>query len=646
MPGRKHQPNHSRTSWTGAVASDADKNMDSIPEDLEVNSTSSNVGHSLPNPDEVDRPKNKNRMWLLWVALFLLAVAATAIGVELGLQSGDDDTRKIQNAGTARDTASDEKRRIRLQRYLVNNDVNTNEEFEDPESPQSLALDFLANIDEQRLNAPSGDLRSRDGYSLLTRYVMSLFYYQMDGPNWNFDLLFLSDFDTCYWFSLFEPPVGQLGVICNENTNEITGFSFISDNISGELPKELAHLTTLSYIESIGNEVSGTIPDEFERLTNLRTMVFAWNSMRGTIPSWIDKLSRLEFMYLSNNLFTGDVPNQVEKLTNLKVLAMNDNLFNGGINSVWKLPKLEYVFLGGNQFTGQLPQSLGNVASELINLDVSGNGMVGPLPSDLFELSSLEIIDLHGNDFTGMIPETAITEPSTIKFVALHKNKLSGQIPPSLGRLNALTHLDLSKNKLLGGIPDLGTITDLKYLFLADNDFQEGPIPNFIFTFRQLKELSLKKTQRTGNISPLFGSLDKLVVLDLDNNKLAGSVPRELGTMTDLQFALLNRNFLDSTLPSELSNLSDLRLALFNSNNITGDFGPICSLPALAVAVNDCQETTCDCCQLCCSNNEDCHQYTEIASHDPSWETSYQRTFFDFSTFQRFGVRDVNKQNN
>ncbi|CAJ1953670.1 unnamed protein product [Cylindrotheca closterium] len=448
MRTRKQQKQHARSSWTGEISSDgqATDNMDSIPEDLEVHSSSSNIGHSLPNPDEVDRPDRSQRKWLLWVALCLIVIAATAIGLELGLQRGDEDPRKIQNAGTARDTASDQKRRIRLQRYLVNNEVNTNEEFDDPESPQSLALDFLAMIDEQRLNAPSGDLRSRDGYRLLTRYVMTLFYYQMDGLNWNFDLLFLSDFDTCYWFSLFEPPVGQLGVICNENTNEITGFSFISDNISGQLPKELAHLTTFSYIESIGNDISGTIPDEFEKLTNLRTMVFAWNAMSGTIPSWIDNLNRLEFLYLSNNLFTGAVPNQVEKLTNLKVLALNDNVLDGDVNSVWKLPKLEYLFLEDNQFTGQLPQNLGNVASQLINLDISSNGMVGPLPSDLFELSSLEIVDLHGNDFTGVIPEAAITTPSAIKFIALHKNSLNGQIPPSLATLNVL---DLSSKDLL-----------------------------------------------------------------------------------------------------------------------------------------------------------------------------------------------------
>lgn len=200
--------------------------MDTIPEDTEAASNDENNGHSLPFPEELETPRKSGFVCWFWIILFVVLASGTAVGLVFGLRSGNNNESEIQNAGSARDSASDEKRRIRLQRYLVNNEVNTGEEFEDPVSPQSLALDFLAFQDEQRLSAPLGDLRSREGYSLLTRYIMTLFFYQMDGPNWNFDLMFLSDFDTCYWYSIFKPPIGQLGVICNENTNEITGFSF------------------------------------------------------------------------------------------------------------------------------------------------------------------------------------------------------------------------------------------------------------------------------------------------------------------------------------------------------------------------------------------------------------------------------------
>jgi hypothetical protein len=223
MPKKSRGP--AATSWTGEVSSSR-REMGTIDEDMEAASNNEHNGHSLPYPEEMQTQRKTGFVCWFWVILCLALVSGTAAGLVFGLQSGIDDNDEIQNAGSARDSASDQKRRIRLKRYLVNNGVNADEEFNDPSSPQSLALDFLAFKDEQRPSAPLRDLRSKEGYGLITRYIMTLFFYQMDGPNWNFDLMFLSDFDTCYWYSIFKPPIGQLGVICNENTNEITGFSF------------------------------------------------------------------------------------------------------------------------------------------------------------------------------------------------------------------------------------------------------------------------------------------------------------------------------------------------------------------------------------------------------------------------------------
>jgi hypothetical protein len=161
-----------------------------------------------------------------------------------------------------------------------------------------------------------------------------------------------------------------------------------------------------------------------------------------------------------------------------------------------------------------------------------------------------------------------------------------------------------------------------------------------------LKELSLKRTQRSGTISSLLGSLDNLVVLDLDNNQLAGEIPKQIGSMTDLQFLLLNRNELNNTVPIEIGNLPNLRMALLNTNNVTGSLAPICQIPTIEVAVSDCLETSCECCATCCSSNENCHDYGEVAQHDPSWETNYQRTFFGFSKFEQFSVPENTGKNN
>lgn len=77
-------------------------------------------------------------------------------------------------------------------------------------------------------------------------------------------------------------------------------------------------------------------------------------------------------------------------------------------------------------------------------------------------------------------------------------------------------------------------------------------------------------------------------------------------------------------------------MALLNGNDITGSLDSVCQNQNLEVAVSDCQKTECTCCELCCSNSTvNCHDYDQVASYDPSWETSYDRRFFAFSDESR-----------
>jgi hypothetical protein len=197
-----------------------------MPPDVEEASVhSETLRHSMPSPEEIERPARNNK-YNIWIILGLLAVVVTGTtcGVVFGLKA--EALSDVENAGSSLISSSGRKREIKLQRYFVKYNVSSYQAFEDEDSPQYKAIQFLAYDDRQELSAPTKDLRSKDAYSLLTRYVMSVLYYALDGPKWNFDLMFLSYHDTCYWFSIFQPPIGQLGVICNENTNEITGISF------------------------------------------------------------------------------------------------------------------------------------------------------------------------------------------------------------------------------------------------------------------------------------------------------------------------------------------------------------------------------------------------------------------------------------
>ena len=57
-----------------------------------------------------------------------------------------------------------------------------------------------------------------------------------------------------------------------------------------------------------------------------------------------------------------------------------------------------------------------------------GNGLFGPIPSEIGLLTNLEYLDID-------------------------RNKLTGTIPTELGKLVRMIELDLDKNKLVGTIP-------------------------------------------------------------------------------------------------------------------------------------------------------------------------------------------------
>ena len=99
----------------------------------------------------------------------------------------------------------------------------------------------------------------------------------------------------------------------------------------------------------------------------------------------------------------------------------------------------------------------------------------------------------------------------------------------------------------------------MTYLFLAQNDFVSGPIPEWVAGLTNLEELSLKSTQRTGTIPASLGTANsKLILLDLDANLLEGAIPDSLGNLDDLHILLLNRNNLTSTIPATFANLRSL----------------------------------------------------------------------------------------
>jgi hypothetical protein len=198
-----------------------EKQLSPSPEEAEEEATAQATEQEDPG-----RPKRMRR--LLIVLLGVLLLTGLIVGLAVGLTTKDNNSQEEQTdpKEEAPSTPETKDRSTAIQNWLLENESSNATYFDDPSSPQSRALNFLALTDELQLDTPPGDTSTELGYAFLTRYVMSVLYYSTGGPQWNDYNLFLSKEETCDWFFVQRPPVGQTGVLCDPNTNVIHGISF------------------------------------------------------------------------------------------------------------------------------------------------------------------------------------------------------------------------------------------------------------------------------------------------------------------------------------------------------------------------------------------------------------------------------------
>ena len=137
--------------------------------------------------------------------------------------------------------------------------------------------------------------------------------------------------------------------------------------------------------------------------------------------------------------------------------------------------RVREISLSGQGIQGAFPDVV--ELTGLRVLDLSGNRLIGGLPSELGNLSELRILRLNSNELSGSIP-SELGELSALEYLDLSENGLSGSIPSELGNLSSLRELHLSRNELSGSIPsELGNLSALNVLELGRPRGLTGCIP-------------------------------------------------------------------------------------------------------------------------------------------------------------------------
>ena len=251
-------------------------------------------------------------------------------------------------------------------------------------------------------------------------------------------------------------------------------------------------------------------------------------------------------------------------------LQLSDNGLTGPIPvELASMTSLEGLDLGSNALEGPIPIGL----ADLINLELlylSSNELTGPIPVELTRLTNLELLYLSSNELTGPIP-VELARLTNLQWLSLGGNELTGPIPVELTRLTNLQQLNLSWNKLTGPIPvELVRLTNLQWLSLGGNELT-GPIPVELTRLTNLRQLNLSWNKLTGPIPVELARLTNVFELNLSRNKLTGAIPAELANLTNLEYVRLTDNALEGEVPAEFGDLAKLEVLDLDVNwRLTG----------------------------------------------------------------------------
>jgi len=368
----------------------------------------------------------------------------------------------------------------------------------------------------------------------------------------------------------------------------------------GSIPSQLGKLTNLqelylgSYFYSpmtIDNEdhSGGQWLSNFTSLTHLHMVSISnldksnsWLQMIGKLPK-LRELS-LQSCGLSDDFIHSLSQSKFNFSKSLSILDLSWNKFASSLIFQWvsnissnfveldlsanqmvdlpsnsfscSLPELRKLRLSDNSFTSfMLFQSLSNISSKLVELDLSHNKLNDGAFNSFMNACTLHSLDLSSNNFTQDLQSII--------------HNLSGGCVR-----NSLQVLDLSFNEITGTLSDLSKFTSLKILHLTYNKLS-GKIPEGSSLPFQLEKLHIGSNSLEGEIPKSFWmNACKLKSLDLYNNSFSGELQVIIHHLSrcaiySLQELVLSMNQINGTLP-DLSIFSFLEIFDISENKLNG----------------------------------------------------------------------------
>jgi hypothetical protein len=183
----------------------------------------------------------------------------------------------------------------------------------------------------------------------------------------------------------------------------------------------------------------------------------------------------------------------------------------------------------------------------IIELRLNQNKLKGDLVPELFKMRHLERLELWKAELHGTI-DPSIKLLTSLKKLWLHENTfLEGSLPDEIGLLSNLESVFVGGNKLTGVLPDMTEWKNLKTLAVHGNKIG-GSIPKSIQNAIKLKRLFLDDNKFNGTLPIELGLLEELTDVRVNKNDLEGALPLQLGLLNKLEILYLHNNNFDGTL--------------------------------------------------------------------------------------------------
>ena len=440
--------------------------------------------------------------------------------------------------------------------FLSINGISESETLQTNHSPQYRAAFWMANTDPEMRDIPLETGAAAE--SFIQRYALAVFYYSTGGPDWTKRHKFLSEDHECSWYKrqkFDDDEVFAIGVTCNAQLE-------VESILIREYLLRRCFLVCMCVCVCVRHacrrfcSVSCVPSHSVVRSQQVLTVFlssFGYCDLSFFLYLYL-------FLYTARNELRGVLPSELSHLKSLKFMDLNRNQLVGRIPERYEtLELLEFLDLRFNLMSGTIPIWIGTALSELEVLALSHNLMNGPLPESLTNARKLLTLGLDNNDFSG--PLTSINGLTNLEFLYLDKNGFQDTIDDSfLRNLEQLIHLDLSQNKLSASSLPVHMLRHPRMTVLDLHDNAIGGLPDDIPQNTVLQFLALHDNAVSGPLPGNLWNLSALTHLDVTDNDLTGTIPAYLGSMTNLSFLFIGENnFTPGGIEESLAGLPNLR---------------------------------------------------------------------------------------